>query len=135
MIKIPFKIWAAANAMVFCIFAIALFPLGIGVGFTALLYSGILSLPAILLLYCLLRFLQHVKGPVLFSWLILFLGATASAVVPYFFFQLLYKELSGELSFILPLSIISGYSAVLLFAPALHYLFLTFQYQAENENH
>ncbi|MDB5209156.1 MAG: hypothetical protein JWR72_4231 [Flavisolibacter sp.] len=135
MIKIPFKIWAVANTIVFSIFAIALFPSGIGIGFIVLLYSCIFSLPAILFLYFLLRFLQRIKGPVLFSWVILFLGASASAVVPYFFFHLFYKELSAELNFILPLSFISGYSAVLFFSPALHYLFQTFQYQNNNESY
>ena len=134
MIKIPFKIWAVANAIVFGLFAIALFPSGIGIGFNALLYSCIFSLPAIAFLYFLLRFLQRSKGSVLFSWLILFIGATASAVVPSFFFHLFYRELSGELNFILPLSFISGYSAVLIFSPALHYLFQTFQYQ-NNESY
>jgi hypothetical protein len=135
MIKISFKIWAVANVIVCCIFAIALFPGGIGMGLTALLYSCAFSLPVIAFLYFLLRFLQWMKGPVLFSWTLLFLGAGISAFVPYYSFDLFFKEVSGELNFILPLSFISGYSAVLIFSSSLHYLFQTFQYQAENENY
>lgn len=135
MIKIPFKIWGVANGIVFCIFTIALFPYGIGIGFIALLYSCIFSLPVIVFLYFLHRFLQRVKGPTLFSWIILFLGTAFSAFVPYYFFLLFFKDLSGELNFILPLSFISGYSAVLFFSPALHYLFQTFQYQNDHENY
>jgi hypothetical protein len=135
MLKIPFKIWVVANGIVFVIFAVALFPVGTGTGFLALLYSCIFSFPAIGLLYFLLRFLQLAKGPVPFSWVALLLGTGVSAFVPYYLFHLYFKEASGELNFILPLSFISGYSAVLLFSPALHYLFQTFQYEAENENY
>ena len=135
MIKIAFKIWGAANLIVFLVFAIALFPSRIGVGITALLYSSLFSLPAIAFLYLLLRFLQHVQGPVLFSWLVFFIGTAVSAFVAYYFFHLVFKEIISELNFILPLSFISGYSAVLIFSPALHYLFQTFQYERETETY
>jgi hypothetical protein len=132
MTKLSFKIWGIANLIVFAIFSIALFHTGIEVGLLAVLFSSLFSLPAILILNLLLRFLKHIRGGILFSWIVLLVGTALSAFVPYSLFNLWQSDLSGELNFVLPLSFISGYSAVLLFSPVLHYLFQTFQYENES---
>ena len=132
MTKLSFKIWGIANLIVLAIFSVALFHAGPGVSLLALLFSCLFSLPAILILNQLLRFLKYIRGSTLFSWMVLLIGTALSSVVPYLLFNLWQHDLSGELNFILPLSFISGYSAVLLFSPALHYLFQKFQYENES---
>lgn len=132
--KICFKIWSVANGMVFLLFAVALSGKGMGLPFTALLFSCLFSLPAMAILYFLFCFLRRARGPALFSWIVLLLGTALTAFACYCLFNICYKEVATEMAFILPLSFISGYCAVLLFSPSIHTLFQTFRYE-NNESY
>jgi len=134
MLKISFKIWCIANVVVFSVFVISLFPGGFSIGFLALVFSCIFSLPAIACLYFLLWVLRYMHGNILFSWIVLLSGTAVTAFVSYYLFSLWSTETSGELNFILPLSLVSGFSAVLFLSPSLHYLLQKFQYESENDN-
>lgn len=125
MLKLSVQIWLVANLAVFAVFCLSLVP---GTGFTALLYSAVFSLPAILILYWLLRFLRHVREHRWFSWLVLLAGTGAGSLVAFALFRLAFPSLAGEAGFVLPLSLISGYSSVVLFSSSLQSLFLKFQY-------
>ncbi len=135
MIKIAFKIWSIANLIVFALFAFALFPQGFKIGLEAVLFSSLFSLPAILIIYLFLQGLHLIQGRVLFSWVILLIGTAFTAFACYSLFNFCSGSEWRELNFILPLGLVSGYSAVLILSPSLHDLFLKFQYQNENESY
>lgn len=135
MLTMSFKIWGIANLIVFAIFAIALFPDGWTIGLLAVFFSALFSLPAVIIIYLFLQVLHRIRGTVLFSWAIFLFATAVTAFAAYALFNLWSGGKWHELDFILPLSLISGYSAVLLFSSSLHYLFLTFQYQNDNENY
>lgn len=135
MIKISFKIWSVSNLIVFALFAFALFPQGFEIGLRAVLFSSLFSLPAILIIYLFLQVLHLIQGRMFFSWVILLFGTALTAFVSYSLFNLWSGSEWSELNFILPLSLISGYSAVMILSPSLHNLFLKFQHQNENESY
>ncbi|GAA4744288.1 hypothetical protein [Flavisolibacter ginsenosidimutans] len=128
MLKLCLKIWTVANLFVFVVFALLSFPHKIAMGLYAVCYSALFSLPAILLLYYLLKFLRIAHGGILFSWIVLLLGTAVVSFLSYYLYAHGMHDASGELDFVLPLSFVSGYSAVLFFSSPLHYLFQTFQY-------
>ncbi|HVF97356.1 MAG TPA: hypothetical protein VM871_08555 [Flavisolibacter sp.] len=134
MLKICFKIWAAANLMVLVVFAVPLLPHGAALCFLALLYSSLFSLPAIALLYALLAFLRFAEGSVWFSWTVLLLGTAVISFIAYSLFKLVIQDAADELAFILPLSFICGYSSVLLFSAQLTDWFEKFRYQRYENN-
>ena len=133
MFKLSFKIWILANLVIFFIFVISLFPNGFGPGWQAVLFSSLFSLPAIPVIYLFLRVLKRVHGHVIFSWLLLLLATGFMAYASYWLFDHWFGSDWRELNFILPLSLLSGYAAVLFFSPSLHYLFQKFQYENEPE--
>ncbi len=128
MLKICFKIWAVANLLVLTAFAFLSFPKGLLLGANAVLYSAPFSLPAIPVFYFLLKFLRFAREGVAFSWVVLLLATSGLSFLAYYLYVLLTHATADELSFALPLSFVSGFSAVLFFSPVLHYLFQTFQY-------
>ena len=67
----------------------------------------------------------------MFSWLLLLLATGVTAYSSYCLFDHWFGSEWRELNFILPLSLLSGYAAVLLVSPSLHYLFQKFQYENE----
>lgn len=134
MIRLCLKIWIVANLLVFLLFAISLFPGGFKTGTSAIFYSCLFSSPAIAFLYFLLRLLRYFRGHVLFSWILLLAGTALIAFVSYYLCNLS-TALNEELNFILPLSFVCGFSAVLFLSPSLHYLFQTFQYENEIDNY
>jgi hypothetical protein len=134
MLKLSFKIWAVANLFVFVVFAVFLFPHKAALGLYAVFYSTVFSLPAIFLLYYLLRFLRVARGGLLFSWIVLFLGTSIISFLSYYLYAHSLQQPDDDLDFVLPLSFVSGYSAVLFFSAPLHYLFQTFQYGSHESN-
>lgn len=133
MLKMSFKIWAAANAMVLLVFALFLPAQNKELSLLALAYSSALSLPAVPVLYWLLTFLRFAQGHVWFSWTVLMTGTAVVPFIAYGLFRLTNTDPAGELGFVLPLGFVCGYSAVLAFCYRLHELFLTFQF-ARYEN-
>src|SRR5215203_4893662 len=131
MFKLSFKIWILANLTVFLIFALSLFPNGFQPGLQAIMFSSLFSLPAIIVIYLFLRFLKLVHGNIIFSWLALLMATGLTAYSSYWLFNHWFGSEWFELDFILPLSLLSGYAAVLLVSPSLHYLFQKFQYENE----
>lgn len=127
MLKLCVKIWAVANGMVFAVFGVFLLRQGLGAGLFSLLYSALFSLPALLVLYTLLRFLLFAQGSVWFSWAVLLGGTGLASYAAYALFRLTARDLS-ELDFLLPLSFVCGYSSVLLFSYPLHHWFEKFYY-------
>lgn len=134
MLKLCLKIWAVANLMVLLVFAAPLLPHGAGLSLLALLYSSLFSLPAIALLYAVLVFLRFAQEGVWFSWAILLLGTALVSFIAYWLFRLFIHDAGNEFNFILPLSFVCGYSAVLLFSTQLHYWFQKFKYQRYENN-
>ena len=133
MFKLSFKIWILANLVIFSIFVVSLFPNGFQPAFQAIIFSSLFSLPAILVIYLFLGFLKLVHGNIIFSWLMLLLATGLTAFASYCLFDYWFGSEWNELNFILPLSLLSGYAAVLFFSPSLHYLFQKFQYENESE--
>lgn len=128
MLKLCFKIWALANLLVFVVCLLLSLPHAFVLGLYALLYSAVFSLPAVPLLFLVLKFLRFARSGIVFSWIVLLLGTAAVSFLAYVLFTLATNEPAEDKGFILPLSFVSGYSAVVFFSPALHYLFQTFQY-------
>lgn len=112
VLKLCCKIWAVANGMVFVVFGVFLLRQGIGAGLLSLVYSALYSLPALLVLYALLRFLSFAQGGFWFSWAVLLGGTGLASYAAYSFFQLTTKDVA-ELDFLLPLSFVCGYSSTL----------------------
>ena len=131
MLKLSFKIWMLANLVVFLVFAISLFPNGFSYGFNALVYSSLFSSPAIIIINLLLLLLEHLKGKIVFNWIVFLFATGLSAYTSFFLFQLWFKENLSELNFILPLCMVSGYAAVVFVSPRIHYYFEKFQYENE----
>lgn len=133
MRKLCFNIWLVANLFVFGVLALLFMQRGLAPAFRSLLYSAAFSLPAVFILYYLLKLLRWLGGGVWFSWSLLLFGASLACFLAYTLFRLTVQDAS-ELDFVLPLSFVSGYSSVVFFSPALHYLFLTFQYGNHENN-
>ena len=133
MLKLSFKIWSLANLVVFLVFAISLFPNGFKEGFTALFYSSLFSFPATIILYLFLVLLETIRTRIFFNWIILLTATGLTAYAAFLLFQFWFAEDAEELNFILPLSMVSAYAAVLFVSPSLNYLFQKFQYENETE--
>ena len=131
MFKLSFKIWFLANLVVFLLFTISLFPNGFQPGLQAITFSSLFSLPAILVIYLFLQFLKLIHGNIIFSWIVLLIATGCTAYASYCLFDHWFGSEWRELNFILPLSLLSGYAAVLFVSPSLHYLFQKFQYENE----
>ena len=132
MFKLSFKIWLLANLVVFLIFAISLFPNGFQAGLHAVMFSSLFSLPAILVVYLFLRFLKLVHGNIIFSWIVLLIATGLTAYASHILFD---HWFGSEWRELLPLSLVSGYAAVLFVSPSLNYLFEKFQYESESEGY
>ena len=133
MLKLSCKIWMLANLVVFLVFVISLFPQGFKPAAQALMYSSLFSLPAIFIIYLLLRLLKFLHSTTAFSWMVFLLATGLTAYCSFYLFNLLLGNEWKELNFLLPLSLLSGYAAVLFLSPALHYLFQKFQYENETQ--
>lgn len=132
MLKISLKIWILANLVVFALFVLSFIPRGFELGLKAMAFSSLLSAPAILLLYFLLRLLKALRSTVLLSWFSLMVSTGAIAFLSY---QLCFHWIGVEendLAFILALAFVSAYTAVLACSASLHYFFQKIQYGNEN---
>ncbi|HUC81890.1 MAG TPA: hypothetical protein VMR70_13295 [Flavisolibacter sp.] len=132
MLRISFKIWLLANLLVFGLFALSLFPRGFLVGWEALQFSALFSLPALLVVYGMLRLLKALRSAVVFSWILFLLSTGFAAFLSSRLF--LQWSIGGEddLSFTLGVALVTGYAAVIICSSSLHYLFQKIQYGHEN---
>lgn len=133
MLKISLQVWLFANLIVFGLFVLSFFPSGFALGWEALQYSVVFSAPAIAIINVLLRLLKQMGSTVGFSWFLLLTGIGAAAFLSYKLF--VYWPLTKEydLPFVRALAFVSGYAAVLICSPSLHYFFQKIQYGNEND--
>ena len=92
MLKLSLKIWAVANLLVLLAVGLLSLPQGLSLVAYAFLYSAVFSLPAVPILYYVLKFLRFARSGLVFSWIVLLLGTAAVSFFAYGLFVLLQKQ-------------------------------------------
>jgi len=79
------RIYLTANLIIYLFFACTFFPEGLAVGFLAVLYSIVFSLPALIVLWMCFNVIGRRKPNIFFSWILLLLSVAIGAFMAMLF--------------------------------------------------
>lgn len=130
MLRLSFRIYLAANLLLFFFFALFAFPDGVWFGLVALFFGAMFSAPAIVLLSGCFTLVRRWRTGLAASWLLLAMGIVACAFVPILLISLFEGSFFGDREFLL-LAFACAFGGLLCQALPVHRYFKNLLHETE----
>lgn len=112
MIRPSLRLYLTANALVYLIVAFWMLPEGFLIGFFAVLFSAVYSLPSLLLLAAFFYTLQIRRPNLRLCWIFLCTVAAGCSFLPLFLLGFEFGELTGEWPLLITASVGGGFGSL-----------------------